>query len=76
MHSTLQTRQQAYATLLHHGLIAIRSFAWDGRVKLCEIEADHLHNIPSLLEESNEARHRYYLEAERTSYLDRLKGLG
>jgi len=45
-------------------------------MELCAIEADHLHNIPSLLYETNEERHLYYIEAERAGYLEFLHHSG
>jgi hypothetical protein len=68
-------RQRAYLQVLEHGLVAIRNCAHRGQIALCEIEADHVHNIPSLLGESNELRHRYYILQERGLYLDRLRKL-
>ncbi len=61
MDKTVQPRQQAYLDLLHRGLVSVRIFAHADRVELCRIEADHLHNIPTLLHEDNEHRHRYYI---------------
>jgi hypothetical protein len=69
----MDDRQLAYRDLLHYGLLAVRSHAYSGQVELCGIEADHLHNIPSLLAEANEARHKYYIIQERSLYLERLK---
>ena len=43
---------------------------------MCRIEADHLHNIPTLLHEENEHRHEYYIREERGLYLQRLRGRG
>lgn len=70
------TREQAYLTVLHHGLVMVRNSAYGGQIDLCRIEADHLHNIPSLPGEINESRHLYYIEDERGLYLDRLRKLG
>jgi len=72
---TMQSRNQAYAAILHSGVLAIRENARVGKTKLCEIEADHLHNLPSLLDESNELRHHYYFSQERRNYLTRLEQL-
>jgi hypothetical protein len=72
----MSTRQLAYTELLEFGLLAIRNLANAGRIELCEIEADHLHNVPSLIDEANEYRHRHYILSERAWYLDRLKRLG
>src|SRR5688572_20545003 len=71
-----QPRSRAYLELLAWGLLAIRDDAYGGRIALCRIESDHLHNIPSLLEEPNEQRHLYYIVQERGLYLERLKELG
>ena len=70
----IERRRQAYRTILGFGLLAIRAAACRSDAELCEIEADHLHNIPSLLDETNEARHIYYAQAEREMYLDRVRG--
>jgi hypothetical protein len=70
-----KTRDQAYLILLRFGLIWVRDLAWSGRIDLCEIEADHLHNIPSLIGETSEDRHTYYLDVERGLYLERLHAL-
>ena len=69
----MQARQQAYAEILRWGLLAIREAAYAGKTKVCEIEADHIHNLPSLLDEPNEARHHFYIGQERDYYLDRLE---
>jgi hypothetical protein len=45
-------------------------------MELCRIEADHLHNIPTLLGETNEHRHVFYIMQERELYLERLRKLG
>ncbi len=68
-------RDQAYRDILERGLVAIRNAAQGGLTALCAIEADHIHNIPSLLDETNESRHHYYITAERTGYLEQLKRL-
>ena len=74
MDSTL--RDRAYLDLLHYGLVLVRNVAHSGRLDLCRVEADHLHNIPTLLGEANEHRHVYYIEGERELYLERLRTLG
>lgn len=76
MGEAVQPRQQAYLDLLERGLVMIRNFAYAGNIELCRIEADHLHNIPSLLHEDNERRHVYYIRGERGLYLQRLRERG
>lgn len=65
-------REQIYLKILNFGLIRIRDAAHCGHVAYCEIEADHLHNLPSLISEPNEARRAYYLDSERTYYQERV----
>ena len=74
--SVMQARQQAYLEILTWGLLAIRASAHEGKSRLCEAEADHLHNLPSLVEEHNEKRHHYYIVPERKDYLAKLERLG
>lgn len=72
----MQARQQAYAEILRWGLLAIREAAYAGKTTVCEVEADHFHNLPSLLDEPNEARHHCYIGQERSYYLERVDQLG
>lgn len=71
-----EQRDQAYLQLLHRGLVLLRNCADGGKTELCCIEADHLHNLPTLVGETNERRHVYYLQAERAAYLQRLRESG
>ncbi len=75
MVDAIQPRQRAYLDLLHHGLVLLRNFAHAGQTELCRIEADHLHNIPTLLDETNEHRHLSDITQEREGYLSRLREL-
>ena len=65
-------RDKIYASILGFGLSHLRDAARLGLVEYCAIEADHLHNVPSLIGETNELRHRYYFEKEREHYLERV----
>jgi hypothetical protein len=76
MTTLVQLRERAYLDLLHHGLVMIRNFAHGGQLDLCRIEADHLHNIPNYLHETNEHQHVYYISGERSLYVQRLHDLG
>lgn len=76
MADALQPRLQAYLDLLHRGLVLLRNFAHTGNIELARIEADHLHNIPTLLYEDNEHGHEYYIRGERGLYLQRLREIG
>ena len=71
-----EPRSRAYLEILTWGLLAVRDQAHAGRIHLCEIEADHIHNIPSLIGEPNEQRHLFYIVKERGLFLQRLKEVG
>lgn len=76
MQDVAQIRERAYLDLLKSGLVLVRHHAYGGRIDLCRIEADHLHNIPTLIHESNELRHAYYIDKERGLYLENLRRFG
>ena len=76
----MSERDRLYCQILHFGLLSLREAA---RISLldstqfqyaqyCALEADHLHNIPSLIGDTNESRHDYYFDMERTLYLEGL----
>jgi len=68
----MNRRDEIYCQILSTAILRIRTFGWSEHAELCAIEADHVHNIPSLIGESNEALHAYYLKAERVGYLSRV----
>ncbi len=68
----MNERDKAYVQILHFGLLRLRDAAELGKVEYCAVEAEHLHNIPSLIGEPNEGRHDYYIEKERGFYLERV----
>jgi hypothetical protein len=68
----LTRRDEIYLEMLEHALPAIRNMAQAGFLAYCAIETDHIHNLPSLIGETNEHRHAYYLRAERNLYLERV----
>ena len=69
---SMRTRDEVYRDILHFGLLHIRNAGYSGDARSCEIEADHLHDLPSLIGEENELRHQYYYDQERTLYLERM----
>lgn len=70
------TRSEAYKRILAMGLLALRDRAPGfSSPRLIEIEAEHLHNIPSLIDEDNLQRHLYYFNKERPAYIEALKEL-
>lgn len=54
--------------LLEIGLLRIRAAGWSDNPSRCAIEADHLHNLPGLLENFSFDRLKYYWEAERPGF--------
>jgi len=63
-------RDEIYIKILHFRLLSLRDASFRGDVEYWKIESDHLHNIPSLIGETNQLRHDYYFEKEKTHYLD------
>lgn len=73
---SISLRQQAYLDLLQRSLVMLRNYATESNIELCQIEADHLHEIPTYIFADNECRHNYYIRSERSLYLQRLIQLG
>lgn len=65
-------RDEIYLKVLAFGLARLRDAAPTGNVQYWAVEAEHLHNIPYLIGEPNEARHRYYFDVERVWYLEQI----
>jgi len=68
----LTRRNELYLEILKFGLLWIRSYGHHGDHRHCEIEADHLHNIPAYVAGGNEAHHLFYLTKEIPYYLKRV----
>ena len=62
---TLPERDRIYIQILDAGIVAIRNASLDGIIPYCQVESEHLHNIPSLIGETNEKRHDFYLDGEK-----------
>ena len=58
--------------ILKWGLLAIRAAGFANRGDLCAIHADHLHNLPELIEDYSEDRLLYYWQAERIGFMEKL----
>ena len=65
----MRPRRDIYLDIIKTGLLTIRYAAHKGDAEWCHAEADHLHNLPGLLDVADEALHRYYWECERRGYL-------
>lgn len=65
---SISIRDEQYIKILRFGLNRLRSLCAASRCDEAFAEADHLHNIPSLLGEENDLRHAYYLVTECEQY--------
>ena len=68
-----ETRKQLddlYRRLLGFGLLNVRQAIQTKDYAWAEAEAEFLHNIPSLIGETNPHRHRFFWDKERPAYLD------
>jgi hypothetical protein len=69
--NTITIAVEALGEILRAGVLRIRGAA---SVSFCQIEADHLHNIPFILVSPTDDRIRRYLESDKPSYLAQLNG--
>lgn len=60
--------------ILTSGLLSIRVLGWNGNAEACASHADHLHNIPSLINHYSDARLLYYWHTERPIFIQELGG--
>lgn len=59
-----------YKMLLNVGFIVLREAMQSGSREWLNAELEMLHNVPSLIGESNGHRHRYYWLQERIAYME------
>ena len=55
--------------ILSVAILYIRGTGWNNLSKCCAIEADHIHNLPSLLRSYSRECLEHYLDVERPSYI-------
>jgi|SRR6516225_9527783 hypothetical protein len=55
--------------IIGEAVIRIRSRGWGGDSAGCAVEADHIHNLPSLLRNYSPGRLTYYWEVERAAFI-------
>jgi hypothetical protein len=58
-----------YIAILYHGLISIRNASINGDLDFCRAESEYLHEIPSLIGETNMRRHIYQATKVRPTFL-------
>ena len=71
----MSTLGKLYVELLRRGLTVMQLAARENDLDWLKSEVDFLHNIPSLIEEANESRHRYFWDVERVRYLECIQKL-
>ena len=59
--------------ILQAGLLRIRARGWADDSPGSAVEADHLHNLPTLLLHYSPELLRYYWDVERPAYLSRVE---
>ena len=59
----------AIARILSTSLVRIRSQGALGDYKSCEVEADHVHNLPNLLVHFSDELLAFYFNVERKQYV-------
>lgn len=64
----MTTRNQLYCQMLTLGFVVLRQAVESGDSEWVEQEMELLHNVPSLIDESNIERHKYFLEKEKRRY--------
>ncbi|HMC66426.1 MAG TPA: hypothetical protein VKI65_15940 [Gemmataceae bacterium] len=57
------------AEIIKSGVLRIRSAGWSGDANRCATEADHIHNLPSILNHYSTEALRYYWEIERPAFI-------
>ena len=53
--------------ILRIGLVRIRNYAFSGLTENCGYEADHLHNLPELIQSFNWDLLKYYIRCQRSN---------
>lgn len=59
---------EVLARILRTGLLRIRALRAQGMADQCSVEADHLHNLPLLMDEPRLDLLSYYFNVERVAF--------
>lgn len=74
MTSDLEQTKVILLEIIQDGLLQIRAAAEIGDIELCRIEANHLHNLPSLIKNFSLDLLGYYIDVEAKQYLREAEG--
>jgi hypothetical protein len=67
--------EYAILELLTFGILLARGTADSGNLWLCQLETEHIHNLPHLIDEYSDHRLMCYYEATMRGYMERTKGI-
>ena len=65
--------REGLAQILEIACLTIRAAARNGDAKYCDVEANHVHNLPDLLRTFDRKKLKYYLDVTRAEYLESLR---
>jgi len=54
--------------IIEVGMLRIRQAGWAGDARRCAVEADHLHNLPELLQAPSPSLLSFYWEVEKPGF--------
>lgn len=74
--SSMQDLNGYYQRILEVGLLVLRLAVDSDDREWASAEIEFLHNIPSLIDEPNFRRHRYFWDVERSHYLEWINSKG
>ncbi len=66
----MKSLDDLYIILLRRGFILLRLAVDSQNYEWIQAEVELLHNVPSLIGETNMLRHNYFWEAERMAYIE------
>ncbi len=55
--------------ILRIGLLRVRALAWSGQAEACAVEADHLHDLPGIIDSGHWDLLLSYYEVEKPAFL-------
>jgi hypothetical protein len=61
--------QASLLRILKYGLLNIRYYSEEKNLERCVVEANHLHNVPSLLETFSADLLKFYIDIEMPQYV-------
>jgi hypothetical protein len=68
--------RMAIADIMETAILSIRFNLRQENLKYCEIELNHIHNLPKILKDFKQDELNYYWSITREDYIAKLKNLG